>query len=152
MIEEDYMMLAIEQAKRAMSIDEVPIGAVIVDKYGKIIGEGYNQSILKNDPTSHAEINAIRMAALTIGNYRLIGTTLYSTIEPCIMCMGAIINARISRVVFGADDPKWGAVVSLYKIATDNRFNHRPKILSGICKREASALIKRFFAEKRSNQ
>ena len=145
-----YMMLAIKEAKRAESIDEVPVGAVIVHKDDKVIGQGFNAPISANDPTSHAEINAIRMAAGKLGNYRLTDTTLYVTIEPCIMCMGAIIHSRIKRVVFGASDPKWGAACSLYRMAEDDRLNHAPEIVAGVCEEQTRNLMKRFFRNKRS--
>ena len=145
-----YMDLAIKEAKKAENIDEVPVGAVIVNKNNTVIGHGFNCPISSNDPTSHAEINAIRMAAGASENYRLTDTTLYVTIEPCIMCMGAIIHARINRVVFGAKDPKWGAAESLYSMADDKRLNHQPEIVSGIYEDETKRLIKQFFLNKRS--
>lgn len=145
-----YMMLAVNEAKKAENMDEVPVGAVLADKDGQVIGAGFNCPISTNDPTSHAEINAIRMAAGRIHNYRLIQTSLYVTIEPCIMCMGAIVHARISRLVYGAPDPKWGAVSSLYTLADDPRLNHRPKVIAGICEEQTRQLIKNFFADKRS--
>ncbi len=150
MDDNDYMGLAIEQAKKAADIDEVPVGAIIVNADGQVIGQGYNCPIFANDPTSHAEINAIRMAGRTLQNYRLTDTTLYTTIEPCIMCMGAIVHARIRRVVYGAPDPKWGAVASLYAMAEDSRLNHHPDITSGVQKNTATALMKQFFINKRS--
>jgi tRNA(adenine34) deaminase len=148
--DEYYMDLAIKEAKKAAAIDEVPVGAIIVDKNKTIVGYGYNCPISSNDPTSHAEINAIRMACLDLNNYRLIDMVLYVTIEPCIMCMGAIIHARIKRVVFGAKDLKWGAVNSLYTMAEDKRLNHRPEIVSGIYEKKTKHLIQNFFLNKRS--
>ncbi|MCP3872152.1 MAG: nucleoside deaminase [Desulfobacteraceae bacterium] len=150
MDDEYYMNLAIKEAKKALEIDEVPVGAVIVDKYKKVIGYGYNHPISSNDPTSHAEINAMRMASKLLKNYRLIDTALYVTIEPCIMCMGAIIHARIKQVIFGTTDPKWGAISSLYAMADDKRLNHHPEIVSGICEQKTKQLIKSFFIDKRS--
>ncbi len=150
MNDEFYMMLALEEAQKAEEIDEVPVGAVIVDEHYQVIGQGFNRPISTNDPTSHAEINALRMASKRLGNYRLTQTTLYVTIEPCIMCMGAIIHARIKRVVFGASDPKWGAVLSLYDMASDHRLNHRPEIKSGVCEEKTKQIIKNFFMNKRS--
>jgi len=146
-----YMDLAIKEAKKAENIDEVPVGAVIVDTNNTVIGYGFNCPISSNDPTSHAEINAMRMAAGASKNYRLTDTTLYVTIEPCIMCMGAIIHARIKRVVFGAKDPKWGAAGSLYNMADDRRLNHQPEIVSGIYEDETKRIIKQFFRNKRSS-
>ena len=150
MDDEYYMNLAIEQARAAAEIDEVPVGAVIISPDNDIIGTGFNRPIYSNDPTSHAEINAIRAASSALNNYRLTDTTLYVTIEPCVMCMGAIIHARIKRVVYGANDPKWGAVSSLYKMAEDTRFNHQPEITSGICEHETRQILKDFFINKRS--
>jgi len=147
---EFYMNLALKEAARAAKIDEVPVGAVIVDKESDVIGYGYNSPISSNDPTSHAEINAMRMASKVLKNYRLIDTDLYVTIEPCIMCMGAIIHARVKRVIFGAKDEKWGAVSSLYAMADDKRLNHNPKIISGICEDKAKKIIIDFFKNKRS--
>lgn len=145
-----YMNLAIKEAKKAQDIGEVPVGAVIVDSNDHIIGYGFNCPISTSDPTSHAEINALRMAAGSSGNYRLVGTTLYATIEPCIMCMGAIIHARIKRIVYGACDSKWGAVESLYNMAQDSRLNHHPEITKGICEDQTKTLMKQFFINKRS--
>src|SRR5215472_9716459 len=117
--DEDYMQLALTEARRAAALDEVPVGAVVVSKDGVVIGRGYNHPISADDPTAHAEIVALREAARTIGNYRLVGATLYCTIEPCTMCAGAIVQSRIARLVFGAPDPKAGAAGSLYNIVTD---------------------------------
>ncbi len=150
MDDEHYMMLAIEEAQKAERIDEVPVGAVLVNENGQITGTGFNRPVSTSDPTSHAEINAIRNAAQKAGNYRLPGTCLYVTIEPCIMCMGAIIHSRINRLVFGAPDPKWGAAGSLYNMPADQRLNHRLEVVSGICEDQARTLIQRFFAKKRS--
>jgi tRNA(adenine34) deaminase len=145
-----YMMLAIREAEKAGRMDEVPVGAVIVDIHHQVIGHGYNAPIARCDPTWHAEIAAIRMAAQHRSNYRLTGTTLYVTIEPCIMCMGAIIHSRIDRVVFGAADPKWGAACSLYRMAEDLRLNHHPEIKAGVCEEQTGNLMKHFFRNKRS--
>jgi len=150
MNDEYYMNLAIKEAEKAAEIDEVPVGAVIVDADTHVIGYGHNCPISSNDPTSHAEINAMRMASRVLNNYRLIDTTLYVTIEPCIMCMGAIIHARIKRVVFGAKDKKWGAAGSLYNMAEDKRLNHHPEIVSGIYEEKTIQMIKHFFLNKRS--
>jgi tRNA(adenine34) deaminase len=149
MNDDDYMMLAIREATKAQEMDEVPVGAVIVDENKKVIGQGFNRPISTHDPTSHAEINAIRMASKRLNNYRLTNTALYVTIEPCIMCMGAIIHARIGKIVFGAGDPKWGAVLSLYQMASDHRLNHCPEIVAGVCEEETRALIQNFFRRKR---
>ncbi len=151
MDDEYYMNLAIVEAKKAANADEVPVGAVIVDKNHHVIGYGHNCPISTHDPSSHAEMNAIRMASKAMNNYRLVDTRLYVTLEPCIMCMGAIIHARIKRVVFSARDPKWGAAVSLYQLADDRRLNHHPEIMSGILEEQTKDLIRGFFINKRSN-
>jgi len=147
---EYYMNLAIVEAKKAAESDEVPVGAVVIDKSNHVIGYGHNCPIASHDPSSHAEMNAIRMASKAVNNYRLVDTTLYVTLEPCIMCMGAIIHARIKRVVFSAKDPKWGAAVSLYQLADDRRLNHHPEIMSGIFEEQTKHLIRDFFINKRS--
>jgi len=113
------------------------------------LSSAHNRTIDLADPTAHAEILALREAALKINNYRLLNTTLYVTVEPCIMCMGAIVHARISGVVFGADDPKWGAAGSLYNFAEDDRLNHRVGIISGVCEAECRGLMQAFFRAKR---
>ena len=145
-----YMNRAVEEPIKAARMDEVPVGAVIVDDTGKVVGTGFNQPISSQDPVSHAEINAIRDASMALKNYRLVNTTLYVTIEPCIMCMGAIIHARIKRLVFGAADKKWGAAVSLYSIGDDPRLNHQVEIVSGIMENKTKQLIQDFFRDKRS--
>jgi len=144
-----FMKLALNQAKKAGQKSEVPIGAILVSESGEILSSSHNQTISLADPTAHAEIITLRKAAQKISNYRLLSTTLYVTIEPCIMCMGAIVHARVSRVVFGAHDPKWGAAGSLYNFAHDTRLNHRPELISGICEHECRTLIRDFFREKR---
>ncbi len=147
-----YMTLALEQAEKAEKMDEVPVGAVILDSSGKIIGHGYNQSVSLSDPTGHAEILALRMGSAATGNYRIPGATIYTTIEPCIMCMGAIIHARIARLVYGAEDPKWGAAGSLYNFASDKRLNHNLEVVAGVCCNEAREIIRSFFRNKRSGK
>jgi len=150
MDDEFYMKLALAEAAKAMKRDEVPVGAVLVNKGKKIIGYGYNQPVARNDPTAHAEIMALRMGAETTGNYRLPGTILYVTVEPCIMCMGAIIHARVSRLVYGAKDPRWGGAGSLYDFSSDKRLNHHPVVVSGVYSDEAREIIRTFFRNKRS--
>jgi len=145
----EFMKLAIREAKKAGQKAEVPVGAVLVAESGEILSLSHNQAITLSDPTAHAEILALRKAAQKILNYRLLGTTLYVTIEPCIMCMGAIIHARVARVVFGAQDLKWGAAGSLYNYAEDVRLNHQPEIIHGVCQDECRALIQDFFRSKR---
>jgi tRNA(adenine34) deaminase len=146
---EYFMKLALTEAKKAGRIGEVPVGAVIVSEKGEILSAAHNQTIKLTDPTAHAEILALRKAALEISNYRLLNTTLYVTVEPCIMCMGAIVHARISQVVYGATDPKWGAAGSLYNYAEDDRLNHRVEITTGVCAEDCRRLMQDFFRAKR---
>ena len=141
------MQAAIRMAKKAGKKDEVPIGAVII-KNGRIIAKGYNTRETRRDPLGHAEIIAIRKAARKMGGWRLSGCTLYVTLEPCPMCAGAIINARIDTVVFGAYDPKAGAFGSLYDLS-EGKLNHKPNIIGGVLKDQCAALLKDFFASKR---
>jgi len=143
-----WMGKALNLARKAENIAEVPIGAVIV-KNGAIIGRGFNQRESRNDPSAHAEMIAIRQAARKLDAWRLTGTTLYVTLEPCPMCMGAILLARIDRVVFGCFDPKGGAAGSLYNLAADPRFNHQTALTSGIRGEECSALLSDFFRKLR---
>ncbi len=146
---DSHMKMALEEAKRAFREDEVPVGAVLVGADGKVMATDHNRTIGLADPTAHAEILAIRRAAAVVDNYRLPGTTLYVTNEPCIMCMAAAIHARISRVVFGAEDPKWGGAGSLYRLQDDNRLNHRPDIIQGICENACRQIMVDFFKSKR---
>ena len=147
-----FMELALFEAKKAGQNGEVPIGALVVAENGDIISASYNRTIELCDPTAHAEILAIREAALRIGNYRLTGFNLFVTIEPCIMCMGAVIHSRFSRVIFGAHDPKWGAAGSLYDLTSDRRMNHQVEIASGVKEENARILIQEFFKNKRKRQ
>ena len=142
------MHAALAEAALAEAVDEVPIGAVVVLEE-QIIGRGHNMPIATNDPTAHAEIRAVRHAARQMKNYRLVEATLYTTVEPCLMCMGALVSARIKRLVFGCFDPKAGAAGSLYNLALDTRLNHRLDITSEVCEEECRALLQRFFREKR---
>ena len=144
-----YMRLALKEAEKAGQNNEVPIGSVIVAKSGEIISSARNKTISQCDPTAHAEILALRKAAFFLGNYRLVGATMFTTIEPCIMCMGAIIHARLDRVVFGAYDPKWGGAGSLYNFTDDLRLNHRIECVSGVLEEECRTLIQNFFRQKR---
>lgn len=144
----DFMKIALAQAEDAYRRGEVPVGAVLV-REGNIMAQAHNSPIAKNDPSAHAEMLVLRQAAELIGNYRLAGAELYVTLEPCIMCAGAIVHARVERVIFGARDPKCGAVVSLYNILDDKRLNHQVKITDGILSEECGEIISRFFREKR---
>jgi tRNA(adenine34) deaminase len=147
----DFMREALEEAEAAQRLGEVPIGAVLV-KDGRIIGRGYNLRETSNDPTTHAEMIAIRQAAEKIASWRLIGCTLYVTLEPCVMCMGAIILARIPRLVFGCRDPRAGAAGSIYDFSADNRFNHRVTVSEGVLGEECSNLLTGFFRDLRSRK
>jgi tRNA(adenine34) deaminase len=144
-----FMKLALAEAKKAFLINEVPVGAVLVAENGEILSMSHNRTISQGDPTAHAEILALREGAKKIKNYRLSNTVLYVTIEPCIMCMGAIIHARLDAVVFGARDPKWGAAGSLYSFADDKRLNHRLEIIAGVYESQCVGLMQRFFRAKR---
>lgn len=143
------MKMALEEAVRAALENEVPVGAVLANAEGVVLAADHNRTIGLNDPTAHAEIIVIRKAAALLGNYRLPGAVLYVTNEPCVMCMAAIIHARISRVVFGAEDPKWGGAGSLYTLQSDTRFNHRPEIIQGICEDACRQIMVDFFKSKR---
>jgi len=150
--DEKFMRLAIEQAKIAWRLGEVPIGAVITDRLSKVISSGHNLRETTNDPTAHAEVVAIKKAAENTSSWRLDGSSLYVTIEPCVMCMGAIVLSRISRLVFGARDPKAGAVGSIYNIGTDNKLNHTIEYKEGVCSEECSRLLKEFFTTLRKRE
>ncbi len=143
-----YMGVALELAREAATLDEVPVGAVVVLD-GEIVGRGFNQPIGRHDPTAHAEVMALRDAAARIGNYRLPGCTLYVTLEPCAMCIGAIFHARIGRVVFGARDPKTGAAGSVIDLFAEERLNHHAEIAGGVRAEECGALLSAFFAARR---
>lgn len=144
----EFMKSALDEARAAGSRGEVPIGAVVVLNE-KIVARAGNRTILDCDPTAHAEVVALREAAREIGNYRLLGTTLYVTIEPCAMCAGALIQARISRLVYGADDPKAGAVRSCFSILEHEKLNHRVDVTSGVLAEESVALLRAFFEVRR---
>ena len=144
----EWMKIALEEAILAAEKGEVPVGAALV-KEGKLVASAGNCPISTNDPTAHAEINVLRKAAKQENNYRLPDTTLYITLEPCTMCVGAIIHARVERVVYGATDPKAGALVSLYTIGTDDRLNHSLTISGGVLADKCSELLKDFFRKKR---
>ncbi len=143
-----FMREALAEAKVAASVNEVPVGAVVV-KAGKIIGRGLNRPIQDSDPTAHAEVVAIRAAAAREQNYRLNGTTLYVTLEPCAMCMGAMLNARVSRVVFGAYDPKAGAAGSVVDLGDERRLNHQLEVNGGLLAEKCGGLLQKFFESRR---
>ena len=144
-----YMQLALVAAEKAGQRGEVPVGAVLVAGSGEALAVCGNRTIELSDPSAHAEILALREGARRIGNYRLVGTTLYATIEPCIMCMGAAVHARIARLVFGAPDPRWGAAGSMYNFCSDSRLNHCIETTGGIMEDACRTLIQKFFRRRR---
>lgn len=146
--DEQFMTAALEECRKAAAMGEVPVGAVLV-RGGALLSRAHNSPLSSSDPTAHAEIIAIRLAAAREGNYRLPGTTLYVTIEPCIMCVGAIVQARVSRVVYGADDPKGGAVRSLYTVFDDGKVNHIPRVTGGVLEEQCREILSGFFRQKR---
>jgi tRNA(Arg) A34 adenosine deaminase TadA len=144
------MRHALALAKRAQrEDDEIPVGAMVVDAGGNIIGEGWNRNIAENDPSAHAEIVAMRNAGRTLGNHRLVGCTLYVTLEPCAMCSMAAVHARLARVVYGASDPKTGAAGSVFDLLADPRHNHRVEVAGGVLGDEAGAMLSSYFRAKR---
>lgn len=145
----DGMLAALEEAKKGQQDGEVPVGAVIINPSNKIVSRDHNRCISLNDPTAHAEILVIRQAAERVENYRLNGMTLIVTVEPCPMCMGAIINSRLDALIFGAFDLKTGAAGSLFNLSNNKRFNHRITVIPGIMEKECRELMQAFFREKR---
>ena len=143
-----FMDLALDLARQAGAADEVPVGAVVV-MGNEVVGRGFNQPVGRRDPTAHAEIIALRDAATRLGNYRLPGCTLYVTLEPCAMCVGAILHARIGRVVFGARDPKTGAAGSVIDLFAESRLNHHATVVGGILAEQCGSLLSSFFAARR---
>ena len=146
---EEYMAVAIEEAKLAFAEGEVPVGAAVV-KDGRVVGRGHNRREQSGDPTAHAELEALRSAAQSLGEWQLQGCTLYVTLEPCPMCAGALCQARIARVIFGAFDPKAGYCGSLYNLPADSRLPHRAEVLGGLLEEECAELLSRFFQERRA--
>jgi len=147
--DEDRMFMAIHLAREAEKRGEVPVGAVIVDPDGKLIGTGYNEPIGATDPTAHAEIVALRIAATRMNNYRLPGCTIYTTIEPCAMCAGALVNARIARLVYGARDERFGAVETHFRICDNPDLNHKIEVTGGVLEENCRRLMQDFFRKKR---
>ena len=143
------MRSALDLARQAAAADEVPVGALVVCE-GEIVGRGFNQPVGRHDPTAHAEVMALRDAAARLGNYRLPGCTLYVTLEPCAMCAGAIMHARIGRVVFGARDPKTGVAGSVIDLFAEARLNHHAEIVGGVLEEECGAMLSSFFAARRN--
>lgn len=148
MMDADYMNMALELARQAAALGEVPVGAVVV-RDGEVIGRGFNRPIGDHDPSAHAEIAALRDAGQRVGNYRLPGATLYVTLEPCTMCIGAMFHARIARVVFGACDPKTGAAGSVLDLFAESRLNHHASVEGGVLATECGAMLSSFFAARR---
>jgi tRNA(adenine34) deaminase len=146
--DEYFMRLALREAERALEHDDIPVGAVVVQE-GEVIGSGHNERQLRADPTAHAELIALRDAARTLGNWRVLASVLYVTLEPCAMCAGAIVLARVPRVVFGTLDPKAGAAGSVLNVLAEPRLNHRPQVESGLLAEECANLLRSFFASKR---
>lgn len=146
--DEHWMRLALEQARLGAAVGEVPVGAVLV-RDGVLLAAGYNQPIAAHDPTAHAEIEVLRKAALALGNYRLSGSTLYVTIEPCTMCAGAMIHARVARLVYGAPEPRSGAVCSHFRLLDADVYNHGIQYEGGVLAAESSTLMTEFFRERR---
>jgi len=146
--DDNFMRMALEEAQVAYSAGEVPVGAVLVHD-GHILARAHNLPITMNDPSAHAELLALKQAGQMLGNYRLMGAELFVTLEPCIMCAGAIVQARLARVIYGARDPKCGAVNSLYNILTDERLNHQVEVTEGILRDECGEIMSRFFRQKR---
>lgn len=151
MNDKDFMRAALELARQAGLSGEVPVGAVVV-KDGEIIGRGSNAPIGRHDPSAHAEMLALRDAAQRVGNYRLVGCELYITLEPCVMCVGAMFHARIARVIYGASDPKTGAAGSVLDLFAEQRLNHHAEVLGGVLADECGNLLSQFFAARRAQQ
>ena len=147
-VDEEFMRAALALAVEAEAAGEVPVGAVVVID-GRIVGRGYNSPVSQQDPTAHAEVLAIRQAAKAVGNYRLTGATLYVTLEPCPMCAGAMVHARVGRLVFGARDLRFGGIRSKFRLADSDLLNHRLEVVEGVCTAECVERLQRFFARKR---
>ena len=150
MADERFMKMALEEARQVAARGEVPVGAVVVGPGGKVLGRSGNRPIELNDPAGHAEMLAMRQAAETLGNYRLTGCTVYVTLEPCPMCAGAMVHARIERVVYGAEDPKGGGLVSRYRIGSDGLLNHSLEVKGGVLAAESAGLMRDFFRARRA--
>ena len=145
-----WMQLALAQAAQAQQLGEVPVGAVLVDAQGELLATGFNRTIIDHDPTAHAEIVALRAGAQQVQNYRLPGASLYVTLEPCAMCLGAMLHARLARVVFGAPDPKTGVCGSVLNLALEKQLNHHTQVEGGVLAQECGDTLRQFFKERRS--
>lgn len=150
MVDEELMQLAIDEARAAEAAEEVPVGAVVVSPAGEVIARGNNRVLRDSDPTAHAEIVALRAAGVTLANYRLVGCTLYCTLEPCAMCAGAILHARIARLVYAAADPKAGACGSVLSVMNHPALNHRVEVVEGVLGEECGGMLTNFFRGRRS--
>jgi tRNA(adenine34) deaminase len=144
------MQLALAQAAQAQQLGEVPVGAVLVDAQGELLATGFNRTIIDHDPTAHAEIVALRAGAKQVQNYRLPGASLFVTLEPCAMCLGAMLHARLARVVFGASDPKTGVCGSVLNLALEKKLNHHTQVEGGVLAQECGDTLRQFFKERRS--
>ena len=149
--DDQWMSQCLALAEHAAQCGEVPVGALVVLD-GKVIGKGYNTREKTGDPTAHAEVNALREAAQTLGHWRILDATLYVTLEPCAMCAGALVNARVKRVVYGCDDPKAGAVFSVFQLANDARLNHRLEVTRGVQAEACANVLRRFFEARRKSK
>jgi tRNA(adenine34) deaminase len=147
-VHDEFMRAALDEARRAQQAGEVPVGAVVVSD-GRIVGRGFNQPISAADPTAHAEVVALRDASRALANYRIVGATMYVTIEPCLMCAGALVHARVARLVFGAREPKAGAVVSTLRALEHEALNHRVEVVEGVLEEECRAVVQAFFRGRR---
>ena len=147
-----FMSLALDQAHQAAELGEVPVGAVVVDPAGQVVGRAHNRRELDQDPLAHAELLALGQAARALSSWRLIGTTLYVTLEPCVMCAGALVNARVERLVYGCEDPKAGAVRTLYALCEDPRLNHRVQDIRGVEGERCATVLRDFFAARREQK
>ena len=145
-----WMRLALDEARAALPSGDVPVGAVVVGPDGAVVGRGHNVREAEGDPTGHAEVRALRAAAAALGAWRLPGCTLVVTLEPCTMCAGALVLARVDRLVYGAEDPKAGAVGSLWDVVRDRRLNHRPEVVGGVLAAECGDLLRAFFRDQRT--
>jgi tRNA(adenine34) deaminase len=146
----EWMQQALAQAEQAQQLGEVPVGAVLVDAQGQLLATGFNRTIIDHDPTAHAEIVALRTGAKQVQNYRLPGASLYVTLEPCAMCLGAMLHARLARVVFGAPDPKTGVCGSVLNLALEKQLNHHTQVEGGVLAQECGDTLRQFFKERRS--
>jgi tRNA(adenine34) deaminase len=146
----EWMQQALAQAEQAQQLGEVPVGAVLVDAQGQLLATGFNRTIIDHDPTAHAEIVALRAGAKQVQNYRLPGASLYVTLEPCAMCLGAMLHARLARVVFGAADPKTGVCGSVLNLALEKQLNHHTQVEGGVLAQECGDTLRQFFKERRS--